>query len=112
VSVPVVWPSPAITACARLTQRSQMYTPGPAIRCLASFWAVPQNEHHKELSGYGTRPPYLGRSTESAARGDVTGPSSHPANGLVSSDPPRVTAAPYGLSHVCRTTQRGTAPRA
>ena len=37
MGVLAVWPCPAITACARLMQPSQMYTCGPAISFLTCF---------------------------------------------------------------------------
>jgi hypothetical protein len=65
MGVLAVRPGSAITASARLTQPSQMYTGGSAITLPISFSTcfcpVPQNEHDRGLPASRTYPLYLGR---------------------------------------------------
>jgi hypothetical protein len=62
-------PGSAITACARLTQPSQMYAYGPAINFSTCFWLCPQNEQNRRFPESGTHPLYPGScSRHSASR--------------------------------------------
>ena len=54
------WPGPAITACTRLTQPSQMYARVPAISFSTCSLLLPQNVHDRTLSGPGTHSLYPG----------------------------------------------------
>ena len=63
MGVLAVRPGSAITACARLRHRSQMYTCGTPIITLICFRLFPQNEHDRRSPESGTRPLYPGSST-------------------------------------------------
>jgi hypothetical protein len=58
MGVLAVRPGSAITACARLTHRSQMYTCGTQINTSTCFLLFPQNEHDGRSPESGTHPRY------------------------------------------------------
>lgn len=77
----------AITARARLTQPSQMYTPGPATISLTCFRLFPQNEHDTGSSESGTHSPYSDSGTDQPVM---------PSNVLTSDYPGPVTSSVSG----------------
>jgi hypothetical protein len=64
IGVGAVRPGSAITACAPLIHRSQMYKPGPAISFLTCFWLFPQKEQDRRFPESGTHPLYPGGSAQ------------------------------------------------